>query len=170
MHGIVNRDINPSAIVQNIQEPIQELASKEGNQPSLETTNSKNKAVVLYDGACPLCQRSIAMIKKLDWFKALAYQDCRDKTRWPESKVPLVLKDMLTEMHLVTADRKKVYVGFKAFRWMCWRIPLTALFAPFLYIPGIPWLGNKVYLWVAKNRFNLVPCKDGVCHLPPKSK
>ena len=37
-----------------------------------------------------------------------------------------------------------------------------------LYIPGVPGLGQRLYLWVARNRFRLVPCHGGVCTLPPK--
>jgi predicted DCC family thiol-disulfide oxidoreductase YuxK len=73
---------------------------------------------------------------------------------------------MLEQMHVVTPDRKRFHVGFAAFRWMAWRMPLTWGIAPLLYLPGTRWLGNKVYLWVARNRYNLVPCKDGVCVLP----
>jgi predicted DCC family thiol-disulfide oxidoreductase YuxK len=73
-------------------------------------------------------------------------------------------------MHLVTPDRKTVYRGFAAFRWMAWRMPLTWLVAPFLYLPGMNWLGSRAYLWVARNRFKLVPCKDGVCSLPQRDK
>ncbi len=76
---------------------------------------------------------------------------------------------MLEQMHLVTPDRKHARVGFKAVRWILWRLPLTLPLAPLMYIPGVPWLGHKAYLWVAKNRYDLVPCKDGVCQLPKRS-
>jgi predicted DCC family thiol-disulfide oxidoreductase YuxK len=49
---------------------------------------------------------------------------------------------------------------------MAWRLPLLWAVAPLLYLPGVPWLGQKVYLWVARNRFNLVPCHDGGCAVP----
>jgi predicted DCC family thiol-disulfide oxidoreductase YuxK len=127
---------------------------------------AKGKGVVLYDGMCPLCQRSVRLLKRLDWLHRLHFRDCRDTPNLPKSAVPLDQKKMLEEMHLVTPDRKRVYAGFAAFRWMAWRLPLTCLFAPLLYLPGVPWLGRKMYLWVAKNRYNLVPCKDGVCQLP----
>jgi hypothetical protein len=29
-------------------------------------------------------------------------------------------------------------------------------------------LGQRLYLWVARHRFHLVPCHDGVCTIPPK--
>jgi predicted DCC family thiol-disulfide oxidoreductase YuxK len=136
--------------------------------PTASTPAIDGKGVVLYDGACPLCQRSVRILKKLDWLKKLHFQDARDTRHLPPSEVPLVPKRLLEEMHVVTPDRKHVYFGYQAFRWMAWRMPLTLPLAPFLYLPGVPWLGNKVYLWVAKNRFKLAPCKDGVCHLPAR--
>jgi predicted DCC family thiol-disulfide oxidoreductase YuxK len=125
---------------------------------------AKGKAVVLYDGMCPLCNRAVRILKRLDWFRRFHFQDCRDRANWPPSAVPLDLKALLKEMHLVTPDRKSAPAGFKAFRWMSWRMPLTALFAPLFYIPGVPWLGNKVYLWIAKHRYDLVPC-EGECRV-----
>ena len=62
-----------------------------------------------------------------------------------------------------TRDRVRVHI-----RWMAWRIPVLWWLAPLLYLPGVPWLGRKLYRWVAKNRYDLVPCKDGVCALPKR--
>ena len=42
--------------------------------------------------------------------------------------------------------------------------------APLYYIPGIPWLGDRLYKWVARNRFRLVPCHDGVCTIQNKEE
>ena len=81
----------------------------------------RGKAVVLYDGMCPLCQRGVRILKKLDWLKRLHYQDCRDTAHWPPSAVPLTLKELLAEMHVVTPDRKRAPSGYRAFRWMAWR-------------------------------------------------
>jgi predicted DCC family thiol-disulfide oxidoreductase YuxK len=127
---------------------------------------AEGKAVVLYDGMCPLCLRSVPFLVKLDWLNRLHTQDCRDTPHLPRCEVPLEPKRLLEEMHVVTPDRKHAYAGFAAFRWMAWRLPAVCWLAPLLYLPGVPWLGRKVYLWVAKNRYNLVPCKDGVCQLP----
>ena len=135
-------------------------------QPPTEVVDpAKGKAVVLYDGMCPLCQRGVRVLKRLDWFGKLHFQDCRDVDNWPPSAVPLSLKALLAEMHLVTPDRKRAPAGYRAFRWMAWRIPLLLPLAPLMYFPGVPWVGNKVYLWVAKNRYNLVPCGDGGCQV-----
>jgi len=126
------------------------------------------KAVVLYDGQCPLCRQSVRWLRRLDWLDQFHFQDCRDTAHLPPSEVPLDPQRLLEQMHLVTPGRKRAFVGYRAFRWMAWRMPLTFWFAPLLYLPGVPWLGNRAYLWVAKNRYHLVPCKDGVCTLPRK--
>jgi predicted DCC family thiol-disulfide oxidoreductase YuxK len=126
-------------------------------------------ALLLYDGECPLCQRSVAILKKLDWFKKIEYQNCRLVDQLPQTDPPLVPQRLLEEMHLVPRKGRPIYHGFGAFRWMAWRMPLLWLIAPFLYLPGVPWLGNRVYLWVARNRFKLVPCQDNACAITPKS-
>ena len=123
------------------------------------------KTIMLYDGMCQLCLRGVRNLKRLDWLKRLHYQDCRDIAALPPSAVPLDPVRLLEEMHVVTPDRRRVYAGYNAFRWMAWRLPLTWPIAPLMYIPGVPWLGNKMYLWVARNRYNLVPCGDGGCKL-----
>ena len=127
---------------------------------------SAKKAIVLYDGACPLCQRGVRILRKLDWLGKLQFQDARDVAHLPPCDEPLDPKRLLEEMHVVTPDGRRAYAGFRAFRWMAWRLPLTVLSAPLLYLPGVPWLGHRVYMWVARNRFKLVPCQDGQCAVP----
>jgi predicted DCC family thiol-disulfide oxidoreductase YuxK len=132
------------------------------------TVSERPKAIVLYDGECPLCQRSVAILKRLDWLGRLRFQDARDREHLPASEVPLDPERLLVEMHLLTPDRKRVYAGFAAFRWIAGRLPLLSAIVPLLYLPGVPWLGQKVYRWVARNRFDLVPCHDGQCAVPPR--
>jgi predicted DCC family thiol-disulfide oxidoreductase YuxK len=129
------------------------------------TAEANPQAVVLFDGQCPLCQRAVRLLKRLDWLKRLQFRDCRDTANLPTCDEPLDPKRLLEEMHLVTPDRTRAYAGYRAFRWIAWRLPLTWGLAPLLYVPGVPWLGHKLYLRVARNRYNLVPCKDGVCRV-----
>ncbi|MBY0456694.1 MAG: DUF393 domain-containing protein [Gemmataceae bacterium] len=128
--------------------------------PTALADPAPGKGVVLYDGKCPLCQRAIRSVRRLDWLGRLHFQDCRDRAHWPPSAVTLDMKRLLEEMHLVTPDRRHAPAGFRAFRWMAWRLPLLLPLAPLLYLPGVPWLGNKIYLWIAKHRYDLVPCDE----------
>ena len=137
--------------------------------PPASPDPAAGKGVVLYDGLCPFCRRTVRSLKRLDWLHRFHFQDCRDTANLPQSAAPLDPTRMLEAMHLVTPDRKRVYAGFRAVRWMAWRMPMTFPFAWMLYVPGVPWLGNRAYRWVAKNRYDLVPCDtDGVCRLPKR--
>jgi predicted DCC family thiol-disulfide oxidoreductase YuxK len=129
----------------------------------------RNPADVLYDGQCPLCLKSVSLLKRFDWLHRLQYINVRETNAVPVRQPPLDPARLLEEMHLITPDGKHVYHGFGAFRWMAWRLPLFCWLAPLLYFPGVPALGERVYLWVAKNRYRLVPCHDGVCELPPRN-
>lgn len=128
------------------------------------------KAVVLFDGDCPLCRRSVAILKRLDWLGRLAYLSAREPENVPLAEVRLDPRRLLEEMHVLTPDRKRARAGYAAFRWIVWRLPPTMLLAPLMYVPGVPWLGNKVYLWIARNRMKLVPCENGVCQIPGHRK
>jgi predicted DCC family thiol-disulfide oxidoreductase YuxK len=139
-------------------------------QTEAATDTATGKGVVLFDGDCAFCQRSVAILRKLDWFHRLHFQSARDLSAIPENRANLDAEKMLLEMHVLLPDRQRSYAGFKAFRWMAGRLPALWLAWPFLYIPGVPFIGQKIYLWVAKNRFQLVPCHDGQCALPPRRR
>jgi predicted DCC family thiol-disulfide oxidoreductase YuxK len=118
------------------------------------------QATLLYDGQCPFCIRSVKLAKRLDWFNRLRPADARTVR---DASIPISPERLMEEMHLITPGTVKIYHGFGAFRWMAWRLPLLWVLVPFLYLPGIPTLGQKIYLWIARNRFQLVPCHGGVC-------
>jgi hypothetical protein len=77
---------------------------------------------------------------------------------------------LLDEMHLLPRGSRRYYHGFTAFRWMAWRLPLCWCLAPLLYLPGMASLGQRVYRWVARNRFRLVPCHGGICKMGDNSQ
>jgi predicted DCC family thiol-disulfide oxidoreductase YuxK len=130
------------------------------------TSADRGRALVLYDGRCPLCLKSVAILRRLDWFHRLGYHDARDPTRLLADAHLIASGRLLEEMHLLLPDRLHLLHGFSAFRWMAWRLPLLWLVAPFLYLPGMGTWGQGAYLWVARNRFRLVPCHGGVCTMP----
>ncbi|MCI0638541.1 MAG: DUF393 domain-containing protein [Gemmataceae bacterium] len=129
---------------------------------------SPRKAAVLYDGDCVFCQKSVALLRRLDWTRRLEYVNFRNEEQ-ALLQSPLVLQAPLTEeMHVLTPDGRRIYHGFGAFRWLAWRLPLLWPIAPFLYLPFLPTLGQRLYLWIARNRFRLIPCHGGVCAIQKK--
>jgi len=128
-------------------------------------TETDRRAVVLYDGMCAFCRRSVRVLKALDWLDRLRCQDARAAAHLPACEVPLDPRRLLEEMHVVTPDRERAYAGYRAFRWLAWRLPPLWPVAPLMYVPGTLWLGNRAYRWVARHRFDLAPCEGGVCQV-----
>lgn len=125
---------------------------------------------VLYDGRCDFCRRSVRLLQKLDWRGGLQFADGRDRANLPPTTEPLDPRRLLEEMHVVTPDGRRVFHGFAAFRRIAGLLPPLWPLLPFLYVPGVPWLGQRAYLWVAKNRFHLIPCHDGQCQVVPNQQ
>jgi predicted DCC family thiol-disulfide oxidoreductase YuxK len=120
--------------------------------------------LVLYDGGCELCKRSLAILQRLDWRHRLTFADARDRAVVPAGLDPMRL---MAEMHVIAQDGR-VDHGFRAFRRLAWELPPLWLLLPFLYVPGVPTVGQRLYLWVARNRYHLVPCHDGACAVAGK--
>lgn len=112
------------------------------------------KGKIYYDGLCPLCLRSKRIIELLDLFKRTQFIDVRQTLLEGIDK-----EKQLKEMHLVT-PAGNIYSGFKAFRWIALRLPATSWITPMLFIPGVPFVGKKVYAWVAKNRKIAIQCEN----------
>jgi predicted DCC family thiol-disulfide oxidoreductase YuxK len=127
-----------------------------------------SRSVILFDGQCPFCRRSVALLKRLDWLGRFDYHDGRDGAGIPAHTAALDVERLTQEMHVLTPDRTRVLAGFRAVRWIAGRVPLLWPVWPLLFLPGMTRLGQKLYLWVARHRFHLVPCHDGVCTIPPK--
>src|SRR5438067_9796563 len=129
-------------------------------------TDADRRAVVLYDGMCAFCRRSVRVLKALDWLDRLRCQDARAAAHLPACEVPLDPRRLLEEMHVVTPDRERAFAGYRALRWLAWRLPPAWPVAPLLYLPGVAGLGSRLYRWIARHRFDLVPCDHGACQLP----
>ena len=88
-----------------------------------------------------------SILKRLDWLGLLTYVDARDREHLPPSDAPLDPERLVQEMHVLTPDGRRLYHGFAALRWIAWRLPLLWPLAPFLYIPGVPRMGQRLYVW-----------------------
>jgi len=133
-------------------------------------TEATGRAIVLYDGHCAFCRHSVQQLRRLDWLGRLQFGDVRDPSQLPPIQRLLDPIRLLEEMHVLSADGQRVYHGFGALRWLAWRLPLLWPIAPLLYLPGVLSVGQRLYLWVARNRFRIVPCHGGICSLTPSRR
>ena len=120
---------------------------------------------ILYDGACPKCRASMALITAGDADHVVEPIDLNAvdvATIHPS----LTRQACLESMHLVRRDGR-VEKGYSAVMTVLGWTPLFAPFALVRYIPGVSIVGNRVYNWVAANRNRDTPCTDDVCGIHP---
>lgn len=128
------------------------------------------KVTVLYDGYCVLCRQSLNTIRWLDWLRVVEPLDAQDQTAVSERYPQLNHDALMGAIHLVTPDQR-VLVGFFAMRYLARYLPLLWLILPLLYLPGMNWLGPKLYGWVARRRYLInrwfggPRCEDGYCKI-----
>ena len=113
--------------------------------------SSSSSILVLHDGSCGLCHRSVKALAALDWMKRLRFVDYRDEAL-RQSLVPdLRFEDLDLAMHIRLPDGR-TYRGFFAFRAIAWHMPPLWIIAPFLYLPGMKFAGDKIYANIATRR------------------
>ncbi len=127
----------------------------------LATGSSQPALSVLYDGACPRCRASMALITAADPDHVL---EPVDLTAVEVSKVhaSLTREDCMRSMHAV-AGTGRITAGFDAVRSVASWLPLFWPLALIGYLPGVAWMGRRVYNWVAATRPRDVSCTDQVC-------
>jgi predicted DCC family thiol-disulfide oxidoreductase YuxK len=119
--------------------------------------------VVLYDGSCSLCVRCRRAANLFDWFRRFTWLDFRDPAVM--AAVTCVTADQLEREMVVIDDTGQPHSGFAGWRAILSRMPLGFMVVWPLYLPPMTWLGERLYRWVAANRYTPVHCGDGACRL-----
>lgn len=133
----------------------------------------KQRIAVLYDGRCGLCMRSALWIAMLDTLGRLTLVDFRNEEERKRYAPSLTEGELDKAMHVLVPGRKQraeygtqkalcAYKGFDGFRVLAWHLLALWPFVPFLYFPGVAFLGRKIYARVAARRKR---CKHGECKL-----
>jgi predicted DCC family thiol-disulfide oxidoreductase YuxK len=122
----------------------------------------------IYDGYCVLCKQTKRMVMALDWLHRVEFLDLHNwnvvEARYPQ----LDFDAAMGEIHVVTPDGQLIG-GFDAMRRMLRDLPLGFPVWLVLHLPGMNWLGPKLYRLVARNRyrinkwFGVELCDNGTC-------
>lgn len=127
-------------------------------------SEAKRRYVMFYDGMCPICRKSMRTVKRLDWLGRFDFADIHDRG-FAEAELPgVTYADMLKQMYVKRPDGQ-FFGGFRAFRALAPMLPLMWLVAPLLWLPGMAWVGTRVYRFVARNRYRYAKCDDEFCSL-----
>lgn len=121
----------------------------------------------IYDGQCVICRQSKRLIEALDWRRRVTFLDLH---RWDDVQRLVPALDYPTamgQMHVLAPDG--LYGGFFATRRALKELPLGYPVWLALRLPGMAWLGERVYRFIARHRYRInrwvgVPvCEDGAC-------
>jgi predicted DCC family thiol-disulfide oxidoreductase YuxK len=120
---------------------------------------------VLFDGACPRCRASMALLTAADPDQVLEPIDLT-AVKVEDLHPKLTRKACMESMHVIARDRR-VTAGFDAVRTLGGWLPLFWPLALIGWLPGVAWLGRLVYNYLASTRPRDEPCTDDVCGIHP---
>ncbi|MFZ4814386.1 MAG: thiol-disulfide oxidoreductase DCC family protein [Phototrophicaceae bacterium] len=127
----------------------------------------------IFDGRCVICQGTQRVVNALDWFKRVEFLDLHQHEA-VSARYPWLDHDAaMGEIHVVD-DQAHVYAGYFGTRRLLRDLPLGWPLWVILQVPGMDWVGQRVYKFIAKNRYTinrwmgveLEPCEDGICKIP----
>jgi predicted DCC family thiol-disulfide oxidoreductase YuxK len=132
---------------------------------SLATGTVQPAIRVLFDGACPRCRASMALLTAADPDRVLEPIDLTAVE--VESLHPALTREAcMKSMHVITRSGK-VKFGFDAVRAIGAWMPLFWSPTLFAWLPGVAWAGRRGYNYLAASRPRDVVCNDEVCGIHP---
>ena len=135
-------------------------------QKRLFNENCAKRPVLLYDGRCQFCRRSVNQLSIMDLFNTLKMEDLHHYSD-PKSLHPdLTYQKAMSQLHLIEPDGT-LYGGFRIFQRICFPLPMLWPLIFLFYFPGMGGIGPLLYRFVAKNRYLLhwnPSCKNNACY------
>ena len=117
---------------------------------------------VLFDGGCPLCRRSVRIVRALDWNDRLQFVDATNAEARAFFAPSLTEAQVMVEMYVVD-ERQRLHGGFEGWLQIARVVPLMWIFGLLGRLPGLRQLGHAVYKVIAANRVRRGRCTDEVC-------
>ena len=119
---------------------------------------------LIYDDSCGFCQRSIGLLRRLDWFNTIEPipMSAADDLM---ARHFISLDAMMSAMHFVTRQGK-VYVGAEAVREFGLRMPLLFPLAVAMRLGFVLRLAKWAYKKTSANRYKIrrgLYCEAGGC-------
>lgn len=134
-------------------------------------TVNTDQHIILFDDACALCTFQMKVLTWLDW--------CNVVTLLPLSHpraaviAPQISREQLLEaIHCLTPDGA-VHRGARCLRFIGLRMPLLVPLALLLWIPGVIWVAERVYMWISRHRYflsRMFGCKEACSVLPQRRR
>jgi len=118
---------------------------------------------VLYDGACGLCRASVERVRPFDRSRKIEFLDLNDAS--VAARFPQVDKGEAMRWMQAVDSGGRVTAGVDAWARIGRLLPGWQYVAWLLLVPGIHFLAQRGYAFIARNRYrwNRGLCADGSC-------
>lgn len=126
-----------------------------------------HKAVLVFDDQCRFCQRAVGVVRALNglgWVSIKGQSDITDS----DCKKWAVTRDAIKDFFVISLSSGQYSTGFYGYRRLALYLPLAWIVLPLLFVPPVPQVGQRVYQWVAANRYKM-GCSD-TCQMPKSAK
>ena len=130
----------------------------------------------LFDGSCFICRAAGSIVQSLDWMNRVEALNLHEAKTFPSCFPELNDDQLMGEIHVLDSDGRR-YAGYDGIRRLLKEVPLGMPVWLLLRLPGLDWLGRRVYRFIARNRYpisrlcgSVMPaCAHDVCKMPPRS-
>ena len=117
---------------------------------------------VLFDGGCPMCRRTVRIIRALNWNDRLQFVDATNAEARAFFAPGLSEAAVMIEMYVID-ERGRLHGGFEGFLQISRVVPLMWPFGLIGRLPGVRQLGHAIYRVIAANRVRRGRCTDDLC-------
>lgn len=129
------------------------------------------RITAVFDGRCVICNQTRRIVSALDWRRRVEFLDLHRRDEVAARFPTLDDAAVMGQIHVIDSTNGKVYAGFAGTRRMLRELPLTVPLALLLELPGLSWIGERVYRWIARHRYRINKllgvdvCEDGACQI-----
>ncbi len=130
--------------------------------------DSASNPVLVYDGECNFCRRSVDRIRRRD--RQALFEYVPRQTPGVEERFPRLAEgDFNTGVRLIEPDGS-IHVGADAIYRVARRLSPWRFVAWIYRVPILTQIFRWMYAWVARNRYRLAGrCESGSCAIPGAS-
>lgn len=109
---------------------------------------------LIYDAECRLCVSTKEILKRLDSRRRLRFLPFQDPEAF--SLVPDLPKIGRLNAMRVIDQEGRVSIGIDALRAILHLLPGGFIFASLFRLPGVYFVAENIYCWIARNRYRLL--------------
>ena len=116
--------------------------------------NTLPKATVYHDGECPLCQKEVTLMQKVDVSKAIRWVDI-NKDKQALEDAGITFQQAMDRIH-VADESQQLHTGVAGFMNIWAHLPYYRRLVPVVkHTPFLLPLLERAYSWFAKHRLRL---------------